>query len=154
VGARPSAISSDSGTSEDGIDEKVVGVTSDLPHVESEQIVVNDEFSLGRERLSVVIGNEQLLVLVVKEGSLAAVVESESDSGGGSAVAVKESLADQGREVDLVRHGFGISALIKGGGKRVRSEMRVINQVSRAVNCVGRSNVIGVAVGGNSEQEL
>ena len=52
----------------DGIEEKVVVVTSGLPYGEPEQVVVDDEFSLGSERLRVIVGNHQLLVLVVNEG--------------------------------------------------------------------------------------
>ena len=63
-----SAVSGDIGTREDGIDEEVIGVTSNIPHVESEQVILDNEFPLGRERLRVVIGNHQLLRLVVKEG--------------------------------------------------------------------------------------
>lgn len=65
---RQSAFSGDTSSSEHGIDEQVIGVTSNIPHVESEQVIVDDEFSLGRERLRVVIGNHQFLRLVVKEG--------------------------------------------------------------------------------------
>jgi len=52
----------------EGIDEKVVVVTGGFPHGEPEQVVLNDEFSLGSERLWVVVGNHQLLGLVINEG--------------------------------------------------------------------------------------
>jgi len=52
----------------DGIEEEAVGVTSGLPHGEPEQVVVDDESPLGSERLWVIVGNHQLLVLVVNEG--------------------------------------------------------------------------------------
>ena len=52
----------------DGVEEKAVVVTSGLPYGEPEQVVVEDEFSLGSERLRVVVRNHQLLVLVVNEG--------------------------------------------------------------------------------------
>ena len=52
----------------EGIDEKVVVVTSSFPHGESKQVVLNDEFSLGSERLRVIIRNHQLLGLVINEG--------------------------------------------------------------------------------------
>jgi len=52
----------------DGVEEKVVVVTSGLPYGEPEQVVVDDELSLGSERLRVVVGNHQLVVLVVNEG--------------------------------------------------------------------------------------
>lgn len=42
-------------------------VTSDFPHGEPEEVVLDDEFSLGGERLRVVVGNHQLLGFVVKE---------------------------------------------------------------------------------------
>lgn len=96
----------------------------------------------------------RVVVRVGQAYRLTAVVESEFDSAGGSPVAVEESLGNQGREVDCVRHGFGVSALIEGAAESVLSEGWVINQVSRAVNCVGRINVKGVAVGGNSKHDL
>ena len=52
----------------DGIEEKVVVITAGLPHGEPEQVMVDDEFTLGSERLRVIVGNHQLLILVVKEG--------------------------------------------------------------------------------------
>ena len=52
----------------EGIDEKVVVVTSSFPHGEPKQVVLNDEFSLGSERLRVIIRNHQLLGLVIDEG--------------------------------------------------------------------------------------
>ena len=52
----------------DGIEEKVVVITSGLPHGEPEQVVIDDEFSLSSKRLWVIVGNHQLLVLIVKEG--------------------------------------------------------------------------------------
>ena len=52
----------------EGIDEKVVVVTSSFPHGEPKQVVLNDELSLGGERLRIVIRNHQLFGLVVNEG--------------------------------------------------------------------------------------
>jgi len=52
----------------EGIDEKVVVVTGSFPHGEPKQVVLNDEFSLGGERLWIVIRNHQLLGLVINEG--------------------------------------------------------------------------------------
>ena len=63
----PSAVISDTGGGGERIDEKVVMVTTDFPHGEPEQIVLDDEISLGGERLWVVVGNHQLFGFVVKE---------------------------------------------------------------------------------------
>jgi len=52
----------------EGIDEKVVVVTSSFPHGEPKQVVLNDKLSLGSERLWVIIRNHQLLGLVINEG--------------------------------------------------------------------------------------
>lgn len=53
---------------DEGIDEKVFVITSSFPQCEPKQVVLSDEFSLGGERLRVVIRNHQLLGLVINEG--------------------------------------------------------------------------------------
>lgn len=85
---------------------------------------------------------------------MTAVVESGLHPAGGGPVAVEESLADQDSEVDGVHHGFGVSTLIERSGHRGLGEGRVVSQVPRAVNGVGRRNVVGMAVGGNSKHDL
>lgn len=66
--AGQSAVSGDTGTGENGIDQEVIRVACNIPHVGSEQVILGNEFPLGRERLRVVVGNHQLLRLVVQEG--------------------------------------------------------------------------------------
>lgn len=61
-----SAVIGNTGSGGEGVDKKVVVVTSDIPHGEPEQVVLDDEISLGSERPRVVVGNHQLLGLVIK----------------------------------------------------------------------------------------
>ena len=61
-----SAVSTDTRSLGEGIDEKVIGVTSDVPHGETKQLVIDDELPLGGKRCRIVVGNHQLLSLVVR----------------------------------------------------------------------------------------
>jgi hypothetical protein len=65
---RRSAVISDTRSGGEGIYEKIFVVASRVPHGEPEQFVFYDEFALGGERLRVVVGNQQLLGLVVNVG--------------------------------------------------------------------------------------
>ena len=65
---RSAVILSNTRSGGEGINEEVFVIAGGFPHGESEQIVLNDEFSLGSERLRVVEGNHQLLGLVINEG--------------------------------------------------------------------------------------
>lgn len=85
---------------------------------------------------------------------MTAIVKPVFDTVGRSPVGGEEPLADQGTELELVREGLGISALIGGTLVADSSEGWVISQIPRAVNCVGSSNVERVAVGGNPKQDL
>ena len=78
--------------------------------------------------------------------SLTTVVKRVLFSTGESPVGVEESLADHGSEGDVVRHRFGVAALIDLVGDRALGERWVIGQVSSAVEGVGGGNVIRVAV--------
>jgi len=124
----------------ESIDEKVIVITGDFPHGESEQVVLDDEFSLGSEGLWVVVGNHQLLGLVVKEGSLTTLVERRLDSAGRCSIIVEESLADQFGKIHDIRLGFRVSTLIDAAGSRVLGESRVGGQISRAANSIGWRN--------------
>jgi len=109
IKTRRSAVISDTRGGGERIDEKVIVIASDFPHGESEQIVLDDEVSLGSEGLRVVVGNHQLFALVVNEGlrkrgkreklnggqvradqayGLTALVEPRQDSAGGGSVVV------------------------------------------------------------------
>jgi len=129
-------------------------VTGDIPHGEPEQIVLDDEFSLGGERFRIVVGNHQLLGLVVNEGGLTAVVELEFHSAGRGSIVVEESIANQGSKVQDVRFSLRVSALIHAASSRVLGERRMGSQASRAVDGIGRRNGVGVAIGRDAKHDL
>ena len=62
-----SAVIGNTRSGSEGIDEEVIVVTGHVPHGEPDQIVLDNEFSLGGERLRVVVGNHQLLGLIINE---------------------------------------------------------------------------------------
>lgn len=148
------AVIRDTRTCCDGIDEEVLVITGDVPHRETKQVVVSDELPLGGERGRVVVGNHQLSGLIVSKWSLTAAVESILDAIGSSPVTVKDSFADHGSESDDVHSGLWGTALIDGAGERRLGERWVVSNVSRAVYGVGGGDIVGVAVSGNSEQDL
>lgn len=148
------AVIRDTGTHCDGIDEEIVVITSAIPHSETKQVVVSDELALGGERGRVVVGNHQLPGLIVNIGSLTAAVESVLDVIGSSPVAVEDSFADHGSESEGVYNGFWGAALVDGVGEGRLGERWVVSNISRAVYGVGGGDVVGVAIGGNSEQDL
>lgn len=86
--------------------------------------------------------------------SLTAVVEQIFHSAGGGSIVVEDSLANQTRKVQDVRLSFRVSALIYAASSRVLGERRMGSQVSRAVDSIGRGNIIGVAIGGNAKHDL
>lgn len=94
---------------------------------------------------------------VIKTGNthgLTAFVELVVHSAGWSSVVVEESFGDQNREILDVRLRLWVSALICGVGNGVLGERGEVCQISRAVNGVGSRNSVGVAIGGDAEQDL
>lgn len=67
VTARQSALISNTRSGGEGINEEIIVITGEFPHGEPKQVVLDDEFPLGSERLRVIVGNHRLVGLVVKE---------------------------------------------------------------------------------------
>lgn len=86
--------------------------------------------------------------------SLAAAVELVLDPIGSSPVTVEDSFTDHGSKSDGVYNGLLGTALINGAGERRLSERWVVGHVSGAVYSVGSGDIVGVTVGGDSEQDL
>jgi hypothetical protein len=85
---------------------------------------------------------------------LTATVEPRFHSAGGGSIVIEESFANQSSKVLDVRLSFRVSTSIHTASSRVLGERRTGSQISRAVDGIGRRNDKGVAIGGNTKDDL